>query len=199
MPNIFFTSDEHYYHNNILKYCGRPFANVDDMNDKIVEEHNAIVGKNDIVYHLGDFTFRSPFTAANIIRKLNGNHAFIAGNHDEWLHHKDCETALQATGKSIETHTYLELRGSHNNEKYHIVLFHFPLLTWHKGHKGSTHLHGHTHANLDEKNRKDGVRRFDMGIDSAARRFGQYRPFRLTEVLEMAANLPANVIDFGGE
>lgn len=200
--SIFFTSDEHYFHENIIKYCNRPFANAAEMNEKLIEEHNAMIGPNDHVYHLGDFTFRSPFTAADIIMRLNGHHHFISGNHDEWQHSKDFDKAMATCFESTaleEVQAYKELRFGHNNEKVHIVLFHFPLLTWHKGHKGSIHLHGHTHANIDELNEKTNIKRFDMGVDSAFRRFGKYRPFTLNEVLDLAREKPANIIDFGGE
>ena len=52
----FFSADEHYYHNNIIEYCYRPFENFDEMNETLISNHNSMVGKNDITVHVGDFT-----------------------------------------------------------------------------------------------------------------------------------------------
>ena len=54
---VFFTSDTHFYHANIINFCKRPFANVETMNEALIENWNAVVGANDIVFHLGDFCF----------------------------------------------------------------------------------------------------------------------------------------------
>ena len=59
--NTFFTSDQHYGHAMILEYCNRPFADVQTMNETLVDNHNAVVGKKDTVYHLGDFAFRGSY------------------------------------------------------------------------------------------------------------------------------------------
>ena len=56
---IFFTSDHHFYHTNIIKYCQRPFQSVEEMNEVMVERWNAVVGKNDTVYYLGDLELKS--------------------------------------------------------------------------------------------------------------------------------------------
>lgn len=54
---IFFTSDQHYGHKNVITYCNRPFTSVEEMNDKLVEFHNqTVTKKDDLVYHLGDFS-----------------------------------------------------------------------------------------------------------------------------------------------
>ena len=52
---VFFTSDTHFYHANIINFCKRPFANVETMNEALIENWNAVVGVDDIVFHLGDF------------------------------------------------------------------------------------------------------------------------------------------------
>lgn len=80
--NIFFTSDTHFYHENIIKYCNRPFSSVDEMNEKLIENWNSVVGKNDIVWHLGDFCFGQKDNISKIIPKLNGRINLVMGNHD---------------------------------------------------------------------------------------------------------------------
>lgn len=80
---IHFTSDTHFDHANIVALAYRPFAFVTEMNSQIIERHNAVVGPDDTVYHLGDFSFRTTASAISaILSCLNGRHILIAGNHD---------------------------------------------------------------------------------------------------------------------
>lgn len=76
----YFTSDYHLRHSNIIRYCDRPFADVDEMNETIIEKHNSKVKPEDTVLFLGDFSFgsRQPF-----LDRLNGKYVFIRGNHDD--------------------------------------------------------------------------------------------------------------------
>ena len=88
----YFTSDYHLGHENIIKYCMRPFEDVSEMNETIIKNHNARVKPEDVVFFAGDFCFRnSPggkkgegtiLKAVDYIRRLNGNFVFIKGNHD---------------------------------------------------------------------------------------------------------------------
>ena len=80
-----FTSDEHFNHENILKlFVYRPFRSVDEMNTTIIQRHNARVKDNDIVFHLGDFKLTTKGSNSHeITKQLNGKHIFIAGNHDK--------------------------------------------------------------------------------------------------------------------
>ena len=87
-----FSSDYHLGHANIIKYCERPFTNVEEMNEVIIKNHNERVRDEDTVFFLGDFCFRnSPGgkegegalnKAEYYIKQLNGNFVFIKGNHD---------------------------------------------------------------------------------------------------------------------
>ena len=79
---IFFTSDLHFNHAAIMKFCSRPFANVEEMNAKLIENWNNVVGKNDIVFDLGDVCFKKKW---DCLDQLNGKHYLIYGNHDESL------------------------------------------------------------------------------------------------------------------
>lgn len=83
--SLFFTSDEHYGHANVIGLCGRPFADVNEMNEVLVERHNAVVGPSDNVWHLGDFVFDDRQLAATL-KRLNGRHRLVAGNHDNATH-----------------------------------------------------------------------------------------------------------------
>ena len=81
----FVVSDTHFYHENIIKYCDRPYANMLEMNEDLIAKWNAVVGKDDIVWHLGDFCFGSKDHIKEIVPRLNGRINLVLGNHD---HHK---------------------------------------------------------------------------------------------------------------
>ena len=82
--NTWFISDSHFFHNNIIKYCNRPFKSVEEMNMKMIESWNSVVKKNDIVWHLGDFALgpNQKKTIPELVSKLNGRINLVLGNHD---------------------------------------------------------------------------------------------------------------------
>lgn len=138
MGNIWFTSDTHYGHANIIRYCQRPFANANEMDEALIANHNAVVAPDDIVYNLGDFAFCGPGRAREILDRLNGTHRFIRGNHDATLE-------KVADHPSIEwIKTYHEVKQP--NSRLPICLFHYPIGSWQYAHKGAWMLHGHCHG-----------------------------------------------------
>jgi calcineurin-like phosphoesterase family protein len=149
MNNIFFTSDTHFYHGNCIKYCNRPFKDVDEMNETLIDNWNKTINKRDIVYFLGDFSFSNKENTIKIIERLNGQVNFIRGNHDKVLKNI----------KSINIlHDILNLK------KLKIVLCHYPLLTWEGSGRDWIHLHGHCHGNLQPKFNINS-KRYDVGVD----------------------------------
>ena len=80
---IFLTSDTHWGHANILGFCNRPFANVEEMNHKLIENWNNKVPTDGLVFHLGDFAWGGYPFWKNIRSQLNGEIILIKGNHDE--------------------------------------------------------------------------------------------------------------------
>jgi len=81
MSNMFFTSDHHFGHANIIKYCDRPYDNVEAMNEDLISKWNAVVMPGDEVYYLGDFSMTLG-AVERITPRLNGRKYLIAGNHD---------------------------------------------------------------------------------------------------------------------
>ncbi len=79
---IWVTSDTHFYHGNIIKYCNRPYVNIESMNRDIVQRWNVVVQPQDLVYHLGDVGFGSLTAIGNLVQELNGTKVLIRGNHD---------------------------------------------------------------------------------------------------------------------
>lgn len=79
----FVIADLHFGHENIIKYESRPFNNRIEMDKRLIELWNSMVGKNDVVYILGDFTLsRSKSIIKNLLDLLNGRKVLIMGNHD---------------------------------------------------------------------------------------------------------------------
>lgn len=107
----FITSDEHYFHANIIKFCNRPFKNMLQMHTELIKRHNKIVGPKDIVIHAGDFSFAGATATNEIIKGLNGTHIFLHGSHDYWT----SENLPYIWEKKI-------------NDKY-IVVCHYAMLT----------------------------------------------------------------------
>ncbi len=83
--NIFVTSNTHFNHKNIIKYCHRPFKDVEEMNEAIISNWNNSVTNDDIIYHLGDFCFGAKEELKQIFNRLNGQKYLIMGNHDKKL------------------------------------------------------------------------------------------------------------------
>ena len=79
----FVTADLHPGHENIIDYCKRPFDNISEMDSKLIQNWNKAVKKDDTIFHLGDFCFKSKTAYEEYAGSLNGNIIFIKGNHDD--------------------------------------------------------------------------------------------------------------------
>lgn len=153
--NIFFTSDLHLGHKNVMKFCPcfRNFNCVDEMDNELISLWNDTVGINDEIYDLGDLSFyRDIKKSICILKRLNGKHTLILGNHDEIIKNNKDEL-LQITkfdGNRLfeEIVDYKELTLKFKDDSYKLVLFHYPILEWNAGHHGSILLYGHIHDGL---------------------------------------------------
>ena len=144
---IYFTADNHFYHGNIIGSCYRPFKDVNDMNKAMVERWNRYISANDEVYILGDFMYKGTGQQANVIlSKLNGKKYLIKGNHEKYL---------EAPEFNLKAFEWIKDYFVLHHDGIEFVLFHFPMLSWHKSHRGSIHLYGHVH-NSGEKDPKFG-------------------------------------------
>jgi calcineurin-like phosphoesterase family protein len=92
--NVFVTSDNHFFHNNIIEYEKRPFENIKDMNEKMINSWNNVVKENDMVYIIGDFSFGNAIQTNDILKKLNGFKTLIIGNHDKFIDEKKFDKSL---------------------------------------------------------------------------------------------------------
>lgn len=137
--NIWVISDTHFNHENIIKYCNRPFHNVHEMNEAIVENWNKEIKPEDIVYHLGDVYFAKKADSTNILGRLNGRKRLILGNHDDGKN-----KILQATFQKILCWRMFS--------EFGLVLTHVPIhrasLFAHRAEQNLVNVHGHIHQNL---------------------------------------------------
>ncbi len=174
--SVFFTSDTHFGHKMMLDPTkgARPFASVEEMDAALIENWNARVKQNDEIHHLGDFAFYDKWRIATLLRQLNGRKYLVLGNHDKELK-KALQLAPHQSYNVVKVEPYLELKIN----KQKIVMFHYPIMSWNGRHRGSWHLHGHSHGNLMDDGQ---TRRMDVGVDSVVRLTGRYVPISLDEV-----------------
>jgi len=136
---IYFTSDLHFGHDNIIKYSNRPFRDVHEMNRQITLNWNSVVGKNDTIYCIGDFAFgKGKNKPHEYFKKLNGKKHLIRGNHD-------ADKTADMDWESV--HDLLEI----NVGKQRIVMCHYSMRVWHHSYKGTWQLYGHSHGTLPEQ------------------------------------------------
>lgn len=76
------TCTRYFFHRNVIQYCDRPFTDVLEMNEWMIEQWNKTIGKDDIVYIVGDFAINFNKATKEIFHRLNGNLILIVGNHD---------------------------------------------------------------------------------------------------------------------
>jgi len=167
---IYFSSDKHFNHKNILRYSNRPFSTVEEMNEEIIGRHNSRVNPEDTVYDLGDFAFSNH---KYFLSRLNGNIIRIKGSHD-----RDMKSPRMLV---IKPEGLLDEYGNQRS----ITLCHYAMRTWETSHYGSFHLFGHSHGNLEPYGLS-----FDVGVDC-----WNYYPVSLDEVCAKMATLQP-IVDF---
>lgn len=82
MSEVFMIGDTHFCHSNIIKYCDRPFNSTEEMNEKLIENWNKVVGKQDRVFMMGDFALCGKEKIIEIGKRLKGKKILILGNHE---------------------------------------------------------------------------------------------------------------------
>lgn len=152
-----FTSDHHFGHKNIITFSNRPFASVDEMNEELIRRWNEKIGKEDDVYHLGDFALMSAGKTRQLLERLNGRIHLIAGNHES--------AALECASSFVWIKDYYELTvpdpDAHQGKRF-IVLFHYAMRVWNASHYGTWQLYGHSHGELPDD---ETMLSFDVGVD----------------------------------
>jgi calcineurin-like phosphoesterase family protein len=164
-----FTSDWHLGHANIIRYCNRPFRDVDHMREEIIARHNAVVSPGDDVYNLGDFALNAKHVR-DVLSRLNGTQRLAPGNHDEC--HPMHKKHVAATKKYLEfgfasieeMFSFPEFLATHlpyHGEPEGHAAERFPV--WRPIDCGRWLLHGHRHSSPDSRVRG---RMIDVGVDA---------------------------------
>lgn len=183
ITQVWFTADTHFGHGNIIKHCNRPFASADEMDDAMINNINAVVQPDDILYHLGDFAVIKHGNERERIQgyrdRINCKTIYlIAGNHDPhtsldqpkpWLH-------------EIFSNVYVRLRlkTTVDGERQFIVMDHYAGRVWNSSGHGVWQLYGHSHGTLPDDPR---MRAIDIGVDCH-----NFRPLSLDEIAIIMAN-----------
>ena len=163
---FYFVSDTHFMHENIIKYCKRPFKSIEENDEELIRRWNEKVPEDGIVFHLGDVAFGDPDKVDKILEQLNGTIYLVIGNHD-WR-------------RIVNQHKWrFEMMTQQINMKIgkrHIILNHYPMLAfsgaW-RGEDATYQLFGHVHTSpytdegLDQQRMKMlFTSQYDVGVDN---------------------------------
>jgi calcineurin-like phosphoesterase family protein len=193
---IFFTSDTHYNHSNICSsttnwQCAdnltRKFDSLDLMNDCLVENINLTVGENDILIHLGDWSFGGFDKISEFRKRINCKNIHLTyGNHDH--HIRRNKEGVQSIFTSTQDYLFLDIRrpskeGKGVMDKYSFICMHYPIASWDGMNNGVIHLHGHVH--LPPHLRLGEGKSLDVGVDG-----NHLDPISLDGILSLMENQP---------
>ncbi|MEH3123507.1 MAG: metallophosphoesterase family protein [Sphingomonas phyllosphaerae] len=157
---VFFTADTHFGDHRTINIHKRPFASVAEMDAELIGRWNAVVGVEDVVWHLGDVA-RRPADVAALLAQLNGTKHLLRGNNDPDA------TGTAPGWASVGDYAEIEVEGRP------LVLGHYAFRSWNRQHKGALNLHGHSHGRLTPM-----PRQFDVGVDVRG-----FRPVTLAQLL----------------
>lgn len=133
----YFISDMHFMHTNIIKLSNRPFPTIEEHDAQLIKNWNQRIEPNDTVYILGDIAMSNDIDRIHsLLDALHGKKRLIAGNHDKYLKSNKFDRTKFEWIKD-----YYEFKVN----KKHIILFHYPILEWHRYYVPSIHLYGHVH------------------------------------------------------
>jgi calcineurin-like phosphoesterase family protein len=194
--NLYFTSDTHYSHKNICRGVTnwgdaddltRDFKTLDHMNDTIVNNINNVVGENDILIHLGDWSFGGFEKIEEFRNRLVcKNIHLVLGNHDHHIQRN--KENIRDLFSSVHEYLRLEVKtfSSHNmfpSEIFNFILCHYPIASWHNMNDGVIHLHGHVH--LPPQFKLSEGKAMDVGVDG-----NNLDPYSLREIISIMSKQP---------
>ncbi|TDL81364.1 metallophosphoesterase [Palleronia sediminis] len=166
-----YTADLHLNHQNVIRYCNRPFATAAEMDRAYIETLKSCIGPRDDLWILGDVAmiWNAPHREyiAALFREVAGRKHLVTGNHDNRHTAKLGWASVQQIA---------ELR----DDGTRLVLCHYPMLSWPRMHNGAVHLFGHVHTEYP------GYRgAVNVGVDQ-----WDHRPVRIDEILDRERHLP---------
>ena len=170
---IFYISDLHLGHENIIKLCNRPFNTIEEHDNFIINLWNDTVCKDDDVYILGDIAYRNKTSIEAYLGKLKGRKHLIIGNHD--LKYVKKSDSIKMFFTTIDQITMVK------DGENHVVLCHYPIADWSGYNRGWYHVHGHIHNRCDNavfKYLKGQERALNAGVD-----INNFKPVTFNELV----------------
>ena len=188
---IFYTSDLHLGHTNIIKHSNRPFNTIEEMDEYLINMWNNVVQNTDTVYIIGDLIFRAQTDhIEEYLNKLKGHKHLIVGNHDRpWLNKPNKN--YHRFFESVSPLLYAP------NKSYSTVMCHYPMMTWPKENRGAYMVYGHIHNNIHDWfwpiiAQKDNM--LNAGTD-----VNNYMPVTLDQMIQNNQKFKENWIQNGGQ
>ena len=171
--NVWFCGDTHFGHANIIKFCDRPFSTANEMDEALIANWNDLIGKDDHVFHVGDFSFHTADKTIEILKRLNGHKYLIIGNHEKVVLSND-----SVKKQFVWIRPAYDLRIDNDT----ICMYHYAQRVWNKSHNGSFHLYGHSHGTLEKIPYGKSM---DVGVDC-----NNYFPFPFSMVKSILDERP---------
>lgn len=171
---IAISSDWHMFHENIIKYCNRPFQNVEEMNREIIRGVHKKLPEGGTLYFVGDFAMGGIANAIKARQMINEkiDIVFLIGNHESHYAKKE---EFRNLFKSVQDYLKISIN------KQQAILFHYKLQVWDGQQYGAYHCFAHSHNGIPDNPNE---RSLDIGIDSYFAKFGRFEPFLWKEVVE---------------
>ena len=179
---LFFTSDLHFGHNNVIKFCNRPYTDTKEMEKALIDNWNSVVSNEDYAFMLGDvFWFNHSKETKRIFSKLNGKKIYVLqGNHDDFSSYlsKYQDERIEILDCDEVT---LYVKGLQKKEYY---LSHCPLMTWPHREKNVPNFFGHIHSGPNSENDVDNnlplwPLQYDVGVDN-----NNYTPIEVRDIIQ---------------
>lgn len=203
MNNIWFTSDTHFHHKNIVRGTSaweikemeggshqqvRDFDTLEEHDETLIKSINGLVKYNDTLYHLGDWSFGGHEQIKKFRDRLECRDIhLIFGNHDQ--HIEPINSPYRQLFSSVGYYKELDLKLDKKWDQFRklrICMFHYAQRVWNKSHHGAIHLYGHSHGSLPDA----GNRSMDVGVDT-----NNLYPYHLDEVLDRLLARPVHFVD----
>lgn len=176
----YYIADTHFGHSNVLEECRTQFNSIEEMNEAIINNINKKMTRNDTLYIVGDFSFRSKTSPVEFLKAIKPKKVLICGNHDSWVKKL---TEEEKKKYLVGGEVYSEYRVKKNGIELYFC--HYPRLAWNRSHFFGTtfSICGHIH------NRKEGTisaelfhlikNQFNAGVD-----INHFEPVTFEELIE---------------
>jgi calcineurin-like phosphoesterase family protein len=186
---VYFTSDTHFSHTNIIQFCNRPFSTIEEMNAGLISNWNSVVSPGDLVYHLGDVGFSHKTLLPGILEQLAGQKFLVLGNHDEVFIRGSLRDKLSRY--FVKVAPVMEIKvpdPDKNNGRQRITLHHYAMKIWRNSHYGAWQLFGHSHGTLKDDPE---CLQIDIGVDCH-----NYKPISYDKVKELMSQKKYKPVDY---